>query len=467
MVGAGIYVLTGHMIKDRVGPATNLSFLFSGLISIFTGLCYCEFATLIPKAGSCYTYTYLMMGELPAFIIGWTMVMDLIIGMASVAKGFSGAVNLLSNNVVRNFTERYVPLASKSEVWESSVDLLAVLLLFTLFLITLSGANISMNINSVLAMIQICLLSTIIIACFIYGSKEKYVADGGYMPYGFLSIFQGAGIAIFAYSGFETLANSAEETKNPKKSIPIALFTSLTIVIILYVMASTALPYMVPRLQIDVRAPFISAFATNNLMTLTWVSGIATLLATGASKLTSMYIIPRMIYAISEDGLLFAFLGKVDQRTKVPIPGLIVGILLTMILAMFVKIQILADITSMGIILSFVVIGVNLLILRYLHRDPDDEKYHSNDETMKMRVSVHDSFNTRTAFKLMLTSLICTIFLMALSMYVIFPISKWTGIICIIITAMMILFFLIFLSFYEPFSSSESFEVILTISLTI
>jgi len=364
MVGAGIYILTGDLIKNKTGPATNLSFLLSGIATIFTGLCYCEFATLIPKAGSCYTYTYVMMGEMAAFIIGWTMIMDVIISLASISKGFSGALNLLANEAIRNFTDKYLPLAKNSSTWDSSVDLIAVLLLLILFLVSLTGTTMSMNINSILAMMELCFLIVIIISCFIYGTKENYEADGGYLPFGPASIFKGAGIAIFAYAGFESLANAAEETKEPRKSIPIALLSSLSVIIVLYVLASSGLSYLVPRSQIDPSAPFISGFHKKNKVHLKWVTGVGTLLATGATKITTIYILPKVIYAMAEDGLLFKFLAKLHPKTKVPIYGLIIGVSISMILAMFVKIEILASVTSMGIIISYIFIGIDLLILK-------------------------------------------------------------------------------------------------------
>nr|AKN21447.1 slc7a-3 [Schmidtea mediterranea] len=457
MIGAGIYVLTGHIIKDRVGSATNLSFLFSGLISIFTGLCYCEFSTLIPKAGSCYTYTYLMMGELPAFIVGWTMILDSIVSLASVSKGFSGAVNILCNDAVKNFTDKYLPLSKSSDVWESSADVLAFALLFTLFLITLTGANISMNINLVLSTIQLIFLSVIIIYCFVYGSHQNFVSDGGYLPFGFGSIFQGAGIAIFAYSGFECLANSAEETKNPRKSIPVALFVSLGIIILLYVLASSGLSFMVPRLQIDQKAPFIAAFSNRNLFALKWITGIATLLATGATKLAVFYVIPRMIYTMAEDGLIFKFLGKIDERSKIPIYAVLVGLFFSSLLAIFIKIQVLADITSMGIILSFITIGIDLIILRYIF-DENNENTIDNSQKLPMRINTNSMICTRKFFKISLFSLIISIILTGVSILFILPISQITGIIFSAIFILLILTFTIIISLYEPTDVKDTFK---------
>nr|AKN21449.1 slc7a-5 [Schmidtea mediterranea] len=457
MIGVGIYILTGIIIKDKVGPGTNLSFLLSGFISIFTGLCYCEFSTLIPKAGSSYTYTYLMMGELPAFIIGWTVLMNYIIALAGVAKGFSAAINSIVNGTIGNWTLKHLPLSKDSTIWDSSIDIVAVLLILLLFSFSLTGISISMNVNCVLAISQILFLTTIIIACFVYGSNQNYLDDGGYLPFGFLSVFKGAGLVIFTYAGFESLANIAEETKDPKKSIPTAMLTSLSLIVILYFLISTGLPYLVPRHQIDASSPFITAFMEKNLVLMKWVTIIGTILAIAATKFTVIYIIPRAIYAMANDGLLFRFLANINKKSKIPISALITGILFSCTLTMFIKIEILADVTTIGIIISFITVGINLLILRYLHETDTEKSLMESNVPMEMRVNSCAFLANQNIFKAVLSCFIISNILFGFSFLYIYPTFQIFGIVVCTFSLMVILLMMIILSLYEPHCFKEGF----------
>ncbi|VDP86147.1 unnamed protein product [Echinostoma caproni] len=487
MIGAGLYVLTGQLIRDYAGPATALAYLVSALTSIFTALCYAEFTTLFPRAGSAYLYTYLMFGELPAFLTGWTMIADVIVSSAAVAKAFSGTINWLTNGTIRNWSSTHLINMGNSHVLDSSPDLVAGGFLLVLVLITLTGANISLTVNAVLSAIQICCLIIVTISFFVLGSPENFQVEGGFLPFGIRGILRGAGLAVFAFSGFEAVANASEESKNPRRDLPIALFAALLICGLLYVGVSFGLAYIVPRSGIVYDAPFVAAFSYVNQPGLMWFAAFGTLLATGATKLVAMYVIPRLFYAIASDGLLFKCMACVEHRTKVPILSLLVGGLITILLAVFIRIQVLAEFTSVGVIFSYFLIGLNLMVLRYLF--VDEHHVIDNDPTEKRDLAEWQStmkreeaqaslippptelwlrpcvpnclrwIDTRQCFNVVLGTYICAVLCLGITINVFFIHQiPWLWILSLIFIVLLITSFLV-LCAYEPMRYKKGFEV--------
>ncbi|CAL8098737.1 unnamed protein product [Calicophoron daubneyi] len=369
MTGAGLYVLTGQLIRDFAGPATAIAYFVSAFISIFTAMCYAEFATLFPRAGSAYLYTYLMFGELPAFIIGWTMISDMVVATATISKAFSGTINWLSNGTVRAWVGENLGSFEESTVLDSSPDIIAAGFIIILMIATVFGANISLTINAVLSSLQVLSLIVLIVSCFVFGSEKNYVNEGGFLPFGVSGLLRGAGLAVFGFSGFEAVANASEETQNPKRDLPLALFASLFICAVLYVCASLGLAFLIPRSAIQYDCPFVAAFTYIGQPGLMGFAAFTTLLATGATKLVSMYVIPRMFYSLASDGLIFGFMAHVASRTGVPVWSLLVGGCITILLALLIKIQVLAEFTSIGLIFCYFVIGLDLMILRYFFQN--------------------------------------------------------------------------------------------------
>uniref|UniRef100_A0A1I8HAY0 AA_permease_C domain-containing protein n=1 Tax=Macrostomum lignano TaxID=282301 RepID=A0A1I8HAY0_9PLAT len=285
MAGAGIYVLAGTVIKTKAGPAASLSFLLCALLSVFTGLCYVEFSTLIPRAGSCYTFTYITLGELPAFLVGWTMISDLVIGMASVAKAFSSTVDAISHQAISNATRTHFGSLPESDYLDPNIDLVGFSLIIALMLLTLTGAAISMSVNMVLSAVHL------------------------------------------------------------------------------------GLSYLSPYSELDAGSPFVVAFQSHGAAWLSYVAAGGTLLATGATKLATIYVMPRLFYALAADGVIFPCFAYVQPRLGVPLVGLVFGGLLSAVLALVFNIHTLANFVSMGVLLSYLMIGVDLFYLRYLlHR---------------------------------------------------------------------------------------------------
>lgn len=374
MSGAGIYVLTGTIIRKEAGAAACISYLLAGISASFAAMCYAEFATLIPRAGSVYVYTFLMLGELPAFLIGWTTVSDVIVVISSIAKAFSGTVDSLVGHAIYNWTLKNVGRLDTSHgVLSPTLDFVALALIIFMVAITAIGAKSSLTLNLILTVVQLSCLLIVSIGCYIYGSPDSWSSEhGGFAPFGFHGILQGTTVAVFAFGGFDVIANSSEETIDPKKTIPRAIMASFIIVCLFYFMASLGLALLVPREFIDFTSPFVSGFERINVYWLAYIAAAGTLLATGATKISSMYVVPRVLYSIASDGLIFKFFAIVERRTQVPLLSLFFGGSIAGLLALLINIQTLAEFTSLGYLLSYFTIGVDMMILRYIYDMPTD-----------------------------------------------------------------------------------------------
>ncbi|PAA88387.1 hypothetical protein BOX15_Mlig005674g2 [Macrostomum lignano] len=369
MAGAGIYVLSGTVIKEYAGPAASLSFTLCAIASLFTGMCYVEFASLVPKAGSSYTYTYCVLGELPAFIVGWTMLLDYILSMATVAKAFSGTVDSLSKQKISNFVSANLGTLPKAwSIFDETWDLLAVGLILVLALLLIGGAKFSMSVNAGLSTAQLLCLLTATVACFVYGSLDNWTAGSGFFPFGGVGVVEGASIAMFAFSGFESVGSAAEECSNPKRDLPRALLASLSAVSVVYVVACLGLSFLQPYWKLNVAAPFVVAFSGHPGAKWAEVTAaVGTLLATGATKVTGLFVVPRLMYALASDGVIFGAFANVNERVQVPLLGLAFGAVVSSVLALLFRLNFLAEMVSMGTLVSYCFIGVDLFVLRYLH----------------------------------------------------------------------------------------------------
>ncbi|VEL41649.1 unnamed protein product [Protopolystoma xenopodis] len=369
MIGAGLYVLTGTLIRDHAGPATCISFLLASISAVFTAMCYAEFSTLVPRSGSSYSYTYLMLGELTAFMIGWTMISDLLFSIAAISKALSGTINWMTSGAIATWQNQTLPHLAKSTMLAPTPDLVAAGFLLILFIITASGTHRSMTFGAVVSVIQLIALTVMAIACFVIGSVKNWTDFGGFMPFGLAGVLNGSGIAVFAFSGFEAVSNASEEAKNPRRDLPIAMFVSLAVVTFIYLFSSLGLSFLVPKDMIDYSSPFPAGFELAGQTGMMWFAAVATLLATGATKVVSMFVIPRMFYSMASDGLIFKCLSLLEPRTRVPLLGLVVGTLISILLALFFNVETLADFTSIGILFCYFIIGVDLLVLRYIFVD--------------------------------------------------------------------------------------------------
>lgn len=366
MVGAGIYVLTGTVAKDIAGPAIVLSFILAAMVSILAALCYAEFGTRVPKAGSAYIYTYVSIGEFWAFVIGWNILLEHMLGAASVARAWSGYVDSMMGGFIANTT-----IAVTGEMHEHLLaqypDFLAFFVCLAYAAALGTGVKTTVVINGVLTVVNIIVVIVVISMGFWYANPRNWTSasPGGFMPFGVGGVVAGAASCFYAFVGFDSIATSGEEARNPSTSIPLATVLSLGIVTVAYVLVSAALTLMIPYDQINPAAALSDAFGSLNLPWAKYLISIGALCGMTTTLLGSLYALPRCLYAMSVDGLIFSFFGKVNAQTQVPMFNLVVSGLCSALLALLFDLEKLVEFMSIGTLLAYTIVSASVIVLRY------------------------------------------------------------------------------------------------------
>lgn len=389
VIGTGIFVLTGKVAKETAGPATALAFVAAGVVCALAALCYAEFASTVPVAGSAYTFSYASLGELPAWTIGWDLVLEFALGTAVVAVGWSGYVRSLMDNAGWHLPEA---LTGPDSADGFGFDLLAFALVLVLTVVLVLGMKLSARVTTVIVAIKVAVVLIVIIAGaffidadnykpFIPDAQEVPAGDSiqspliqlmfGYAPtnFGVLGIFTAASIVFFAFIGFDIVATAAEETKLPQRDMPRGILGSLLICTVLYVAVSVVVTGMQHYSELSVDAPLADAFkATGH----PFYGGIISFgAAVGLTTVCMILLLgqTRVFFAMSRDGLLPRFFSHVHPKYRTPHrPTILLGVLIA-ILAGFTSLDELAELVNIGTLFAFVVVALSVIILRRTRPD--------------------------------------------------------------------------------------------------
>jgi APA family basic amino acid/polyamine antiporter len=382
IIGTGIFVLTGTAAANHAGPALVVSFLIAGLGCALAGLCYAEFASMIPVSGSAYSYSYATLGEFVAWFIGWNLILEYLFAAATVAVGWSGYVVSLVEQLGMHLPDALTnaPLTKGAGHFEivrtgALLNLPAVLIVAAITALCYVGIHQSTRFNAIVVAIKV----TVILLFIAFGvwvvdgaNWQPFIPEnsGEYGRFGWSGVVQAAGIIFFAYIGFDAVSTAAQEAKNPQRDMPIGILASLAVCTVLYVAVSAVLTGMVPYTELNTAAPV--ALALDRHPELSWLAGWIKLGA--IAGMTSVMLVmllgqPRIFYAMSVDGLLPPLFRRVHPVHKTPYVGtLVTGSLAALIAGLF-PVTILGELVSIGTLLAFATVCIGVLVLRYTRPD--------------------------------------------------------------------------------------------------
>lgn len=358
-IGTGIFVLTGIGAAKYAGPAISLSYLFSAIACAFAALAYAELASMVPASGSAYTYTYAVVGEFIAWIVGWGLILEYGVGAATVCAGWSGyMVGILKAGGI-NMPE----YLTKAPADGGIVNLPAVIIALFIGLLLVRGTKESVVVNRILVGVKLLAIFIFIIVAAPMVKIENLTAD--FMPFGINGVLLGAATIFFAYIGFDAVATAAEECKNPKRDLPIGIIGSLAISAILYVVVALVLNGITNYSLLDNAEPLAFALRENGsnigsaLVAVGAVTGMTTVI------LVLMYGQSRIFYVMSRDKLIPQVFGKIHPKFDTPYMSSIFVAVAVAIVTGLTPIHVLGHLTSLGTLLAFVVVAVSVMILRH------------------------------------------------------------------------------------------------------
>lgn len=386
IIGAGIFVITGHAAAIYAGPGVIISFAIAGFGCAFTGLCYAEFASMIPVAGSAYTYTYATMGRFMAWFIGWNLVLEYLAASSTVAVGWSGYFNdfmtYLGVHIPAAFAQAPIALEGVQQhlvVTGAYFNLPAVALICLVTAVLIIGVNMSANFNNAMVLIK----TTIVIIVIAVGLPHVVSAlhipaqhnatipiipantTGVFGQFGWSGVLRATGLIFFAYIGFDAVSVASQEAKNPRRDVPLGILGSLAICTVLYILMAYVLTGIADYRTLNVPHPV--SMALEQSASLKWLAPFVSVGAiVGLASVVLVFLLgqSRIFYAMAKDGLFFKVFGEVHPRFKTPWKGQLITGVFAILLAGLLPIDILNPLVSIGTLLAFVVVCIGTMILR-------------------------------------------------------------------------------------------------------
>src|ERR1700732_819847 len=392
IIGTGIFVLTGIAAHDRTGPALMLSFVVAGITCVFAALCYAEFASMVPVAGSAYTYAYATLGELFAWIIGWDLILEYAVASSTVAHGwshyFQDFLSIFHIGLPHSFTNApfdYNLATGRLALTGTLFDFPAIVIALLVTIVLVKGIRESASLNAGIVILKLAIVFFVIVvgARYVNPANWRPFAPFGYTGFSFfghtilgqtgkggepLGMLAGAAYVFFAYIGFDSVSTHAEEARNPSRDVPIGIITSLVLCTFLYIAVAAVLTGMVPYNQINIDAPVSDAFRQAGLpwgQLLIFVGAVAGI---PSVLLVMMLSQPRIFLAMARDGLLPpGFFAAVHERFRTPWKSTILTGVCVATMGAFLPLRILAELVNIGTLLAFVIVCAAVLIMRRTH----------------------------------------------------------------------------------------------------
>ena len=381
IIGAGIFVLTGHAAAEFAGPGVVISFAIAGLGCLFAGLCYSEYASMIPVAGSAYTYTYATLGRFLAWIIGWNLVLEYLATSATVAVGWSGYFgNFLASlglTAPKVLADAPIAIAAGGHMALTGAlfNLPAVVLVGVVTIFLILGVKTSANFNNVMVAIKLAIVLAVIFVGFGHIQPANHsplipANRGTFGQFGWSGIFRATGVIFFAYIGFDAVSVAAQEARNPQRDVPIGILGSLVICTVLYMLMSYVLTGIAPYASLNVGHPVSAALEA--LPDTRWLAPYVNIGAiVGLSSVVLVLLLgqTRIFYAMSRDRMIPPVFAEIHPRFATPWKGTIVTGIACAVMAGLLPLDILGELVSIGTLAAFVIVCAGVMVLRV--RAPD------------------------------------------------------------------------------------------------
>src|SRR5258706_1655760 len=364
IIGTGIFVLTGTAASQNAGPALVLSMIISAVGCAFAGLCYAEFASMVPVAGSAYTYAYATFGELFAWIIGWDLILEYALSVSTVAVGWSGYFISLSRDVGVT-----IPASLAAPPPDGLFNLPAAMIVLLVAALLVIGIKQSADTNTLLVAIKAMVLVVFVVAGAAYVNRDNLTPfippnTGTFGSFGWSGVLRGAGVMFFAYIGFDAVSTAAQEAKNPSRDMPIGILGSLAICTIIYIAVAIVLLGIVPYQQLNVSDPLAVGIDAAGITWLSPIVKMAALFGLFSTMLVNLLAQTRIFYSMSRDGLLPPAFAAVHPRFRPPpVSTILTGTIIAPV-AGLTRIQVLGQLVSIGTLLAFVLVSLGIIILR-------------------------------------------------------------------------------------------------------
>jgi len=376
IIGAGIFVLTGQAAAIYAGPAVSISFIVAGFACAFAGLCYAEFASMIPIAGSAYTYAYATMGRLVAWIIGWALILEYLFSGSTVAVGWSGyVVNFLDSIGLHIPTSlSSAPLGldeSNSLVFTGSIiNLPAVFIVFCVTILLYRGIKESASFNNIVVIVKLTVIIMFILLGWQYINQDNWHPfipenTGNFGQFGWSGVMRAASVIFFAYVGFDAVSTAAQEAKNPQRDMPWGILGSLVICTIIYIIVSLVMTGIANYTELNTSAPIAVAIDKTDLKWFSPMIKIGAIAGLSSVILVMLMGQTRIFYSMSNDGLFFKRFGEIHPKYQTPYFATIVTGGIALVTSGLLPIGILGELVSFGTLLAFIIVCLGILILRY------------------------------------------------------------------------------------------------------
>jgi APA family basic amino acid/polyamine antiporter len=357
VIGTGIFVLTGVAAARYAGPGIVISFILAGFACLFTALAYSELASMVPVAGTVYAYSYVSLGEIAAWITGWSMILEYSVGAGVVAAGWSGYATGILKEIGITLPHALTAIPTEGGI----MNLPAILIVGMLSLLLVRGTRESSTLNKVLVIIKLTVISIFIVMALPFVDISNWTP---LLPFGLLGVAQGAAVIFFAYTGFDAVATAAEECHNPRRDLPIGIMVSLAVCTILYIVVAAVLTGVVNYQSLDTAAPVTFALHTLGNPLGAAIVGIGAIAGITTVLLVLMYGQSRILYSMSRDGLIPSSICNIHKSYGTPYKvTILVGLFVAMV-AGFMPLSDMAELANIGVLFPFIVAATAAMILR-------------------------------------------------------------------------------------------------------